>query len=236
MASKSSEKTLSPKKSPSKKGGGTPSKPKKLTFAFTPVKGKKVWGNMVDAFQTDVDQLVVLICTRGDKAEAPYVKPMVDAFEEDITDNIAKSWSLIGIFPRKGPRGVDGEDTELPKAHGSPYAWEAFVAYKFNEDDTPKKLGENLAEKFTTFVKQSPNYDKDIPFRFRWEHLTNLKPLNFYIKDSDTASILKKAYGPSGWTKDDLAGEDEIMTAFFGSREWGAAVLGKISPATWESM
>ena len=225
--------TTPSKKTPPKKGS-TPTKkqPKKLSFNLesTPIKKKKAWGNVVDVFQTEVWQYVIGICFRGDKAEGPYVNPMVEEFENDITEAVAKEWKLYGIFPRRGPV-IDGEDTELPKSPTSQYRWEAFLLKKDSEDDTPRSLGENLAAKFTSFVKASPKFDKDIPFRFRNEYSDDPKPVAYFLKDCDTALLLKRSF--CGKTKEELLADDDVMEAFYGSPERGADALAGISDATW---
>lgn len=86
-----------------------------------------------------------------------YVNPMVEAFEQDMTGELAHEWKVLGIFPRRGNNDSTGAATEMPKGVGNRYSWECFVLFKSEDgEDTAESLGLNLAQKFTQFAKDSP--------------------------------------------------------------------------------
>ena len=159
-----------------------------------------------------------------------YVNPMVEEFENDITEAVAKEWKLFGIFGRRGPV-IGREYTELPKSPTSQYRQEAFILKKDSEDDTPRSLGKNQAARFTSFVKVSPKLDKDISFCFRNDYSNDPKPVAYFLEDCDTALLLKCSF--LGRTKEELLADDDVMEAFYGSPERGADALAGISDGTW---
>ena len=99
----------------------------KMSPDFSPMKKrKKVWGNIIDVYATSVTVLFVAIPTRSDKDEAPWMKPIADAYEANASGKIAKELRAMAMVDLKG----DGDNTFKPKAPGSTVAWEAFVLYK----------------------------------------------------------------------------------------------------------
>ena len=70
-------------------------------------KRKKVWGNIVDVYATSVTVLFVAIPTRSDKDEAPWMKPIADAYEADTSGKMAKKLRAMATLELKG----DGDNT-----------------------------------------------------------------------------------------------------------------------------
>ena len=54
-------------------------------------KKKKTFGNYIDVYDTKVSHFLVVIVTRADKCESPYMKPFVTAFEEDGSGELSKN-------------------------------------------------------------------------------------------------------------------------------------------------
>ena len=69
---------------------------------FSPVKKKKkTFGNYIDVYDTKVSHFSVVIVTRADKCESPYMKPFVTAFEEDGSGELFKKLKILKIAARK---------------------------------------------------------------------------------------------------------------------------------------
>ncbi len=75
-----------------------------MKFNFSPLKKaqqQQKYGNWVDIQETLVDSIFVAWFTHFDKAEAPYIRPMVDAFENDtFEEGLSNEWKTIGFFNR----------------------------------------------------------------------------------------------------------------------------------------
>lgn len=123
---------------------------------FSPVKKKKkTFGNYIDVYDTKVSHFSVVIVTRADKCESPYMKPFVTAFEEDDSGELSKKWKILKIAARKGEKSGDGTYAPMPASPGSNFAWHAFIAYKSGPIVTAKALGNHITKDFNAFVNTS---------------------------------------------------------------------------------
>ena len=64
-------------------------------------KQKRKFGNYVYIIETKLPHFVLVVFTRADKNELPYTKPIIDAFEEENTGELAEQWQVIKIFQMK---------------------------------------------------------------------------------------------------------------------------------------
>ena len=81
-------------------------------------------------YVTAVKHLSVEVVTRGDVPQAPFMKPIVDAYESDQSNTYATDWNVIFIGPRKGePNGIGGWNT-LSKGPNSKIPWDIFVMFR----------------------------------------------------------------------------------------------------------
>jgi hypothetical protein len=203
-----------------------------VKFNYAPLKKPQTkWGNWVDIHETLVDCIMVAWFTRFDKVEAPYIRSVVDAFENDTSaEDFQNEWNIIGFFSRV----LEHKNKCMPKSIGSPFNWEAVVIVKKNADDTVESLGRNLATKMTQFAKATAQNPNPPPFVFRKAHVANPHPLNSYLLDEDATAILKRMYSDSN--KSDLLEKDEVLESFFGSRAYGETVLTEMSNDEWDNM
>jgi hypothetical protein len=79
----------------------------KMNMNFlSPIKTNRVkrstWGNHLDIYETDVDPIVIGVCTRMDKPEGSYITPMVRAFNDDETENLPDKWKILSFLSRRG--------------------------------------------------------------------------------------------------------------------------------------
>ena len=204
----------------------------KMSPDFSPMKKrKKVWGNIIDVYATSVTVLFVAIPTRSDKDEAPWMKPIADAYEDDASGEMAKGLRAMAMVDLKG----DGDNTFKPKAPGSTVAWEAFVLYKDKDDKDMSDavaLGKNLAEGLTDQVTSLDAYEKKIPFIFGQAMTSKPKALNHFLLDKDVVRFLKRCYTKR--TKSELMKDDNIMKAFFGTASRGTKILGDMTDHGWD--
>ena len=215
-----------------------PPKKKKIKPSFdpSPVKRQnKRFCNYTDVTPTKVEQFAVVHFTRGDKPEGPYMKPIIDAFEEDTSGELSRKWQLIKICPCKGASNGDGTHAATPKAVGSKINWDGFVIYRVNESISWKDIGCNLAKKLTKFVKESRDYDTKIPFLFRQVAASETPhALGHYLFPKDVVGLLKRSYSDSD--KDDIAEDGDILESFFGSAEEGKKIIASVAPSEWDAM
>ena len=135
-----------------------PSNKKKLLAPspnFSPLKKqKRKFGNYVDMIETNTPHFVLAVFTRADKNESPYMKPIIDAFEEDNTGELAEQWQVIKIVQMKGEKNEDGTYQTKTVAPDSRFFWYGFVAYMSDEHASPDSLGLHLAKQFNKFVEE----------------------------------------------------------------------------------
>ena len=75
-------------------------------------------------------------------------------------------------------------------------------------------------------------YDNKIPFELRKVIDKPCHALGHYLFDRDVAAILKRSYSET--SKDDIAADDDVMTAFFGPAKSGHVALDNISEDKWQ--
>ena len=68
---------------------------------------------------TLVGHLSAAVITRGDVPQAPYMKPIVDAYEMDQSDTYVSEWNVMFIGPRKGKQNANGAWDTMPKGPNS---------------------------------------------------------------------------------------------------------------------
>ena len=146
---------------------------------------------------TSVKHLSIVVVTRGDVPQAPFMKPIVDAYESDQSKTYATDWNVIFIGPRKGkPNGIGGWNT-LPKGPNSKIPWDIFVMFRPTEASDWKQLGKNLANKLTNFIDFSDECHTKVPFLFRRVVTGSPHPLNKYLLDRDVIRLVKRSYSDS---------------------------------------
>ena len=71
---------------------------------FSPMKKKeKIWGNVLDVYATLVLVLYIAIPTHSDKDKAPWMKPIVNTFEEEEDEGkISEKLKTMAIMNLKG--------------------------------------------------------------------------------------------------------------------------------------
>ncbi len=185
----------------------------------------------VVSIQTKVPEIVVSYASKvADENVGAFLKPIVDQYTNDVANGgpSPELFNVQYICPRRS-----GESNQAKKI--SPdlsYEWEALVTVNDDEDVSAPDIGENLAERFSSF--QSDKYEAQ-KFVFKFPNEDEIeKPLNHYLLDYDCVVLLRTVY--SDQTKEVLAEDEAIMTNFFGSHEAGARVLKNVSHYKWESI
>lgn len=194
--------------------------------------------------------------------EGCFIKPMIDAFEDDNSGRISDEWKVLAFMPRRGADLPSGQSTKMKKSDTNDYDWvsksflfhwsclislfsissfnnykntlkECAVLLKRDETDTASKMGRELAASWTNFVKECPKFNRDIPYVFR-NAIEDAGPLNELLMDKDTVVILKRLF--EGCTKDELLNDAEWMEAFFGSEEKADSVLNGMFREQWDDI
>ena len=57
-------------------------------------KQKHSFYNYIDIVEVQVPHLCIGVPTRADKPESPYLKPIIDEFEMDISGKLSASWKV----------------------------------------------------------------------------------------------------------------------------------------------
>lgn len=137
-------------------------KGKRITMSTnfsSPIKGNRVkkstWGNTVEVYETLVEPIVVVICTRMDKPEGSYITPMIRAFNDDATGELNNKWKILTFTSRRGEdsNAKPGERNAMKKNKESTYEWEAIVAIVNREKETANDVGAIIAKEFSEFSK-----------------------------------------------------------------------------------
>ena len=195
--------------------------------------------------------------------EGCFIKPMIDAFEEDKMGQLPDKWKVLAFMPRRGADLPSGQCTEMKKSDSNSYDWvsarllffdnclksqhsfsssnisriilfkECAVLLKRNENDTAASMGKKFAASWTEFVKASPKFNRDIPYVFCGA-TADTGPLNKFLMDKDTVVILKRLF--DGCTKDEILDDTKWMAAFFGSKEAAGAVLNGMHAEQWDKI
>ena len=185
-------------------------------------------------YVTSVKHLSVVVVTRGDVPQAPFMKPIVDAYESDQSNTYATDWNVIFIGPRKGkPNGIGGWNT-LPKGPNSKIPWDVFIMFRPTEASDWKELGKNLANKLTTFSELSDKYHTKVPYLFRRVVTGPFQPLNKYLLDRDVMRLVKRSYSDSSIKE--VIEDSDILERFFGSAKAGKQALQDVTEDEWKEM
>lgn len=215
--------------SDSKKGGASPKKVIRKV-ALKP-SAKSVARFAIKSFQTKCPEVVVSVCSRmSDHNVAAFIKPMVDSYARDIEVGgpTPSSFDVQYICSRKGSSG----NTARKVSPDANYEWEALITLVDDEAVTAKDVGENLAEKFSSF--ESEKYESQ-GFQYVAPSEAECgKPLNHYLLDWDCVVLLRHVYSEA--SKYDLLNDIDIIEMFFGSKSVGEQVLMNISDFKWNSI
>jgi hypothetical protein len=113
-------------------------------------------GNIVDSYQTKVEEVVVHIFTRSDKPIASYTSPMKKLF--DMEPDTSSSWLIHGWFSRR-IGGTGNANVAMTTTTNSDFPWQIAVSYKWLiNEGTPtdaRSIGKHIANAFTAFTKDS---------------------------------------------------------------------------------
>ena len=55
--------------------------------------------------------------------EGCFIKPMIDAFEEDKMGQLPDEWKVLAFMPRRGADLPSGQCTEMKKSDSNSYDW-----------------------------------------------------------------------------------------------------------------
>ena len=114
-------------------------------------------GNIVDSYQTKVDEVVVHIFTRSDKPIASYTAPMKKLLESE-PENYSSSWLIHEWFSRR-IGGTSNANVAMTSTANTDYPWQVAVSYKWLIDDgiptDARSIGKHIATAFTAFSKDS---------------------------------------------------------------------------------
>ena len=124
-----------------------PSKHKKtkLTVSLDVIpikKQKQSYCNFLDIVEVQVPHLCIGVPTRADKPESPYLKPIIDEFEMDISGELSASWKVLKLLIEK-VKNSDGCHSFVPKSPGSRIPWNIFFCTKM-ERASIQNLLENI--------------------------------------------------------------------------------------------
>jgi hypothetical protein len=194
---------------------------------------KILGGNIVDSYQTKVEEIIVHVFTRLDKPFASFVSPMKKTCEAD--PGLASSWNIREWFSRRNTTKLD-ENITMTSPPNTDYLWDVAVTYKWllEEDVDARAIGKNLAEVFSEFSKNSDEIRGSQPYTFHKATTANPKPLNYYLLDEDVVKIMRMVY--EGTDKGLLMEDDGILGDFFGSTEQGRAFLAGMADEAWDNL
>lgn len=218
---------------------GVPVRSAKMRIDFSPSKGKARNANQIDVYPTLVEPIVISVACRHDKEnEAAYIFPMKKTFTENEGHDLhCNDWKINGFFERRATGSRQSNNTPLKVESGSNYIWECMVTLinKEEDSDTPASVGRNIARSFTLFEKDKNKSHMEHPeiFVFR-QAIHDKMALNEYLLDKDCLYFLKKCFQDN--TMEELTGDKEVMSAFFGTAARGWAVMEHITAEDWEDI
>ena len=217
----------SPVRSPTKKkisfGGGDRVK--------TPDKSKT---QKVDVYATQADEIAIVVFSRpnDNTPMASFIHPMKVAFNSlEHGDEVAKMWNILMFPPRRG--NPDGTTTmKTPPAYK--WDWNCGVVV-MTEDKTLPQMGRDIAKSFTRFTsKPMSGMKQPDEYEFRTAFQLDVKPVNHYLLDIDTAKALRSLY--KSYDKSELMMDADLMEAYFGDADTGAAFLEEMDDDDWETL
>ncbi|KAL7442751.1 hypothetical protein ACHAXM_008803 [Skeletonema potamos] len=227
-----------------KKASIPPTSPKKWNWSpgsrvlSTQLKGRVREQNL-DLVQTQVEGVYIGFCSKSwATGEASYLFPM----EKGLNDkeggmNLAKDWKhVFGFLPRRDI-SIDDGITAMKTKQGSKWDWKVVVII-INDDSSVETVGRHIANCFTKFTRNKDVMDSPEKYCYRQCFRDDPKALNHYLLDLDAAKILKNLVYESGGyaSKEELLEDKEIMTAFFGTSEFGVRYLEAMEEEEWDNL
>jgi hypothetical protein len=185
---------------------------------------------VVTTVETLVDEVLISYCSRKDNEQiAAYLKPLADHFVDQMekgNTQISEEWLISAFMTRR----VLGSTTNTPlkTTNGSTFDWEALITIVPSpQADSAADVNSTIAMKFSQY--ESESYKRQ---RFESKLLQGpRKPVNHYLLDNDSAVLMRIIYGDS--SKEELMADNDVMTAFFGSTEYGRKVLEGFGKLQW---
>eukprot|EP00985_Skeletonema_marinoi_P031866 scaffold37835_cov246-Skeletonema_marinoi.AAC.2 len=227
-----------------KKISTSPSSPPKWKWSagsrvLSTIGGSKVREQFLDLVPTQVEGVYIGFCTKSwTTGEASYLFPM----EKGLNDNesgmtLAKDWKYVFAFLSRRDIDIDDGTTPMKAKRGSKWDWKVVVVV-INDDSTTEIVGRHIANCFSKFTKNKNVMDSPEKYTYRQCYADNPKALNHYLLDMDVAMILKSlVYESGGYTsKKELIKDEEILTAFYGTNQFGKEYLEAMHDEDWENL
>jgi hypothetical protein len=240
----SSQKSSMGRTTAKKKISTSPSSPPKWKWSagsrvLSTIGGSKVREQFLDLVPTQVEGVYIGFCTKSwTTGEASYLFPM----EKGLNDNesgmtLAKDWKYVFAFLSRRDIDIDDGTTPMKAKRGSKWDWKVVVVV-INDDSTTEIVGRHIANCFSKFTKNKNVMDSPEKYTYRQCYADNPKALNHYLLDMDVAMILKSlVYESGGYTsKKELIKDEEILTAFYGTNQFGKEYLEAMHDEDWENL
>eukprot|EP00984_Skeletonema_dohrnii_P034609 scaffold33607_cov84-Skeletonema_dohrnii-CCMP3373.AAC.3 len=193
----------------------------------------------IDLVQTLVHGVYIGFCTKSwSSNEASYLFPMEKSLnDKDAGTVLAKDWKYVfGFLPRRDI-SIDDGTTTMKAKRGSKWDWKAVIIVK-NDEDSVDKVGRHIASCFSKFTRNKEVMDSPEKYNYRQCYSNDPKPLNYYLLDLDVAKILHSLVYESGEyaSKEEMFLDEEVMTAFYGSPEFGKEYLEDLTDEDWDNL
>lgn len=227
---------MAPKATPRKPTASSVGTVKKGKHVAPFVNKKKyvAYTHWIDSAATLVPDIVVSWVTKYNVRESSFIAPMRCAFEES-EGRVGDQWGVLAFMHRRDPSAQEGANKYLPGKEGSPFGWEIMIS-EAGGAKSPPNVGRRIAEGFTTFGADAPEYHISPVFTFRDNLTTNPpKPLNYYLCDPDCMTLLKRVYSTDN-TKECVMDDESIMNSYFGSVQLGHRLLEAEDDEQWGKM
>lgn len=203
-----------------------------ISFDF---KGSNVREQNLDLVETLVDGVYIGFCYKSWATnEASYLFPMEKSLNNKETgEDLAKDWKYVfGILPRRDS-SIDDGTTAMKAKKGSKWDWKVILVV-INDGSSADKVGRHIAAGFSKLTKSTDLMDSPEKYTYRQCFSDDPKPLNHYLLDLDVAKILRALGGYE--LKEELMEEEEVLTDFYGTPEFGREFLESLAEEDWENL
>ena len=235
-------KTNNDAKKKEKASTSPPTSPKKWKANWSPgsrilstdVRGKVREQNL-DLVQTQVEGVYIGFCSKSwTNGESSYIFPMEKGLnDKEAGVNLSKEWRYVfGFLPRRDLSINDGI-TAMKAKRGSKWVCKVAVVV-INDDSSVDKVGRHIANCFSNFTKNKDIMDTPEKYTYRRCNNNDPRALNHYLLDMDVAKILKSLGGYA--TKEELIQDEEVLSAFYGTSEYGKFYLEDMEEENWDNL
>ncbi len=187
--------------------------------------------------QTACPYIVCGYAKKSGSSQAPFMNTIFKLFKSD-PEVYGPLLKIFAVMIRRERMDLDA-NRPMPSKEGSPYGWQTFITVRMNDDSTPESIGKEQAKQFTQIANEDDEYFIGVNNKFQYlrdDTVNPPHPVNYFVRNLDTITLLKQIYSDKTMTVAKLADNETIMEQFFGSVEEGRHVLDDVTEEQWHEM